>query len=64
VRFICRIIWEVTEFTGIGLGKFAPWVFGGMIGRLPHKIECPKDQNRTREGELTWTRLSSYCLSR
>lgn len=26
------LIWNVSEFTGIGLGKYAPYVFGKMIG--------------------------------
>ena len=29
---IYQIIWSVSEFTGISLGRFAPHVFGKMIG--------------------------------
>jgi hypothetical protein len=36
-KFICRFIWNVSEFTGIPLGKYAPFIFGGMIGRQPKK---------------------------
>jgi hypothetical protein len=36
---IWRIIWELSEFTGIGLGKFAPFVFGKMIGRKGEKVD-------------------------
>ena len=27
-----KIIWDTSEFTGIRLGRFAPFVFGKMIG--------------------------------
>jgi hypothetical protein len=30
IIFLC--VWEISEFTGIGLGRFAPYVFGKMIG--------------------------------
>lgn len=32
MKLIATIIWEISEFTGIGLGKYAPVVFGYMIG--------------------------------
>lgn len=25
-------VWNLSEYTGIPLGRFAPWVFGQMIG--------------------------------
>jgi hypothetical protein len=31
-KFIYRIIWNLSEYTGIGLGRFAPYVFHQMIG--------------------------------
>lgn len=27
-----KTIWELSEFTGVGLGRFAPFIFGKMIG--------------------------------
>ncbi len=29
---IWSIVWNLSEFTHIGLGKYAPWVFCQMIG--------------------------------
>jgi hypothetical protein len=38
VSVFCEYIWNLSEFFGIPLGRFAPYIFGGMIGRLPrHK---------------------------
>lgn len=36
---IAKIIWDISELTGIGLGKYAPKIFGYMIGSKPKKIE-------------------------
>jgi hypothetical protein len=30
---IWRLVWRPSEAFGINLGRFAPWVFGQMIGR-------------------------------
>ena len=30
-------VWNISEFTGIGLGRFAPWVFHQMIGSSHYK---------------------------
>lgn len=38
VSFICKVVWRTKEFCGISLGRFAPYVFGGMIGRWPRRI--------------------------
>ncbi|MBK5145103.1 hypothetical protein I2494_15545 [Budviciaceae bacterium BWR-B9] len=32
-------VWELSEWTGIGLGRFAPWVFSQMIGVRGVKIK-------------------------
>lgn len=32
MQTLCRWIWNASEFTHIGLGRFGPWVFGKMIG--------------------------------
>ena len=29
---IWSMVWYASEYTGIGLGRFAPWVFHQMIG--------------------------------
>jgi len=34
-----RTIWELSEFTGIGLGRFAPFVLGKMINRKGKMIQ-------------------------
>ena len=47
---IWRIIWELSEFTGIGLGRFAPLVFGKMIGKEGVRVD--KDTNT--EAESFW----------
>jgi hypothetical protein len=33
MRLFAKLIWDISEHTGIGLGRFAPIVFGIMIGR-------------------------------
>lgn len=35
------LIWQLSEWSGIGLGRFAPWVFERMIGA---KGEVKDDQ--------------------
>lgn len=35
MKTLAQIIWNVSEYTGIGLGKFAPYIFGAMIGAKP-----------------------------
>lgn len=42
---VYTFIWNVSEFTGIGLGKYAPYVFGKMLGK--------KGKNKTtKKGKL------------
>lgn len=41
-KFIWSTVWNISERTGIGLGKFAPWVFHQMIG-------CDTKVNRVDE---------------
>ena len=36
-KLVCRILWDISEFTGIGLGRFAPYVFEGMLGLESNK---------------------------
>lgn len=37
-NWIFKQIWNISEFTGIGLGKFAPYVFGKMINMKGKKL--------------------------
>jgi len=43
MKAIARLIWETSELTGIGLGRFAPYVFGLMIGAKPKEKKDEKD---------------------
>lgn len=50
MRLFWILIWNISEFTGIGLGKFAPFVFQKMIGARGMEIdslgnEIRKDKN-------------------
>ena len=38
-RFVASLIWKLSESTGIGLGRLAPFVFGIMINRKSLKIK-------------------------
>lgn len=38
-RRIGKVIWMSAELFGISLGRFAPVVFGWMIGNVGQKIE-------------------------
>jgi hypothetical protein len=31
-RWMYQVIWNLSEWSGIGLGRFAPYVFHQMIG--------------------------------
>lgn len=37
VRLGCRWLWNFAEARRIDLGRIAPIVFSGMIGRWPHR---------------------------
>jgi len=37
-------IWNFSEWSGIGLGRFAPFVFERMIGSKGTKIESMKEK--------------------
>ena len=45
MKTVCRIIWDLSEWTGIGLGRFAPHVFGCMIGSKPIAALKEKDHS-------------------
>lgn len=42
-KWIYKFIWDISEFTGIGLGKFAPYVFHQILGG---DMEAEKVGNR------------------
>ena len=43
-RWFWRGIWNLSEFTGVGLGRFAPFVFGKMIGRRGKRVDTDDDK--------------------
>jgi len=40
-KIFYRFVWDLSEVTGIGLGRFAPYVFGMMVG-----VEGKKNERR------------------
>ncbi len=38
MKFMFKIIWDLSEFLNIPLGKFAPFIFGKMINKKGNKI--------------------------
>jgi hypothetical protein len=40
-RFIGRIIWDISETMHWPLGKYAPIIFGWMVGAKKRKIDKP-----------------------
>ena len=44
--FIGLCIWEVKEFLGISLGKYAPIVFGWIVEAEPIKVEEDKQWHK------------------
>lgn len=41
-----RIIWNISEWSGIGLGRFAPYVFGKMIGSVANPTKGDKQMSK------------------
>ncbi|MET3349018.1 UNVERIFIED_ORG: hypothetical protein ABID57_000687 [Arthrobacter sp. UYEF1] len=39
MKWIAKQIWNLSEFTGIPLGRLAPHIFGLSIGRKPNLKE-------------------------
>lgn len=39
MRHFWSFVWNLSEFTGIGLGKYAPFVFGRMIGVKGEEVD-------------------------
>lgn len=38
MKLLARLIWNFSEWSGIGLGRFAPSIFGLMIERKPYLL--------------------------
>lgn len=43
-RPVARWIWCASEWTGIPLGRAAPYVFGQMLGVRGHKLDRPAEE--------------------
>jgi hypothetical protein len=37
-QVVFKVIWNLSEFTGVSLGNNAPYVFGKMIGHKGKKV--------------------------
>jgi hypothetical protein len=38
MRWFWRAVWNTSELTGVGLGRFAPFVFGRMLGAKGKRV--------------------------
>ena len=57
-----KFIWDLSEFTGIGLGRFAPFVLGKMTGSKPARINRRIRPNWPAIGVLVYfLSLSALC---
>jgi len=45
-QFLASCVWNLSEWSHIGLGRFAPKVFGAMIGSKPKKKQIKKMKNQ------------------
>ena len=48
ITFIASCIWNASEYFGVGLGRFAPYIFGLVINRRPKKQKENEDENFTK----------------
>lgn len=39
MKWLWTAIWDLSEWSGIGLGRWAPVVFGRMIGRKGKRVD-------------------------
>ena len=54
-KYLCKLIWRLSEWLGIGLGRFAPYVFGKMISAEEFKVKnCP-------HGHVDWDDCPDCC---
>lgn len=42
-----KLIWNICESTNIGLGKYAPYVFGKMLKSKPIQVDYPSRTNKS-----------------
>ena len=49
-RWFWQGVWNLSEFTGIGLGRFAPFVLGQAIGAKPKRVD--KERSITDEEKV------------
>jgi hypothetical protein len=55
-----RVVWNVSEWSGIGLGRFAPWVFHQCMGMY----DCKQlDQQQEDETKAMTKRFREICKS-
>jgi hypothetical protein len=50
LKIPATILWNLSEWSGIGLGRFAPTVFGWMIGSKPVIAPSDSQPNSRRSG--------------
>lgn len=43
---LARAAWNFSEWSGLGLGRFAPWVLGVMLGS-PQFRKLPEESEET-----------------
>jgi len=39
IRWVFKQIWDFCEYWEISLGRFAPYIFGGMVGKWPKRVK-------------------------
>ena len=39
-----KLVWNLSEYFHINLGKYAPYIFGKMIGSKGKRVEYPSDR--------------------
>ena len=39
VSWLCLVLWDLSEDMGIGLGRVAPYVFGGIVWSWPRQMD-------------------------
>lgn len=60
VQWLCVKLWDFAERKQLSLGRLAPYVFGGMLWRWPHKT--PNSNRRSYAGCFCTGTQSSKIL--
>lgn len=55
-QWLCTLLWNLSERTHIGLGRFAPAVFEGMIGTKGYRLEDWNLSDEYRESLKAYTK--------